>query len=467
MPKPIAEQISAFENKRAADCARMDAMMAAAGETGTSLDAEQGQEYDTLEAEVAAIDSHLVRLKAHEARMVEGAKEPKPREIPNPQAQSQPNSGIISVAPNVEPGIAMTRYVKALIVSKGNPSGALAYAQAQQRWKDQTPEVATVLMSAVAAGDITTAGWAAELVYNQNLAAAFLEYLRPKTIIGRIQGFTRVPFNVRWGSQTSGASAYWVGEGKPIPVSKYATGSGSLGIAKAAGLIVLTKELMMSSEPSAEVLTRNELEKCVTQFLDQQFIAPDYAAVANVSPASITNGVIPVAATGTALTNVRADVQTMFNQWNDADIDFTSAVWVMTPRLALALSMMQNALGQTEYPNLSVNGGTFAGLPVIVSNNAKQVGSPVTGEGNLLVLVNPNDIAMADEGGITIDASSEASIQMLDNPTNATTAGTTATTMVSMFQTDSVALRAIRFMNWVKRRTTAAVYIKDAAYAAT
>src|SRR5205085_11730534 len=123
-----------------------------------------------------------------------------------------------------------------------------------------------------------------------------------------------------------------------------------LGIAKAAGLIVLTKELMMSSEPSAEVLTRNELEACITQFLDQQFIAPDYAAVANVSPASITNGLTPIAASGTALTNVRQDVQTMFNQWNDADVDFTSAVWVTTPRVALALSLMQNSLGQNAYP---------------------------------------------------------------------------------------------------------------------
>ena len=49
---------------------------------------------------------------------------------------------------------------------------------------------------------------------------------------------------------------------------------------------------------------------------------------------------------------------------------------------------------------------------------------------------------MADDGQIVIDASEEASIQMLDNPTNASTGGTTATpTMVSMFQTGSVALR--------------------------
>jgi hypothetical protein len=76
-----------------------------------------------------------------------------------------------------------------------------------------------------------------------------------------------------------------------------------------------------------------------------------------------------------------------------------------------------------------------------------------SGEGNLLVLVHAPSIAMADEGGLTIDASEEAAIQMLDNPTNASTGGTTATTMVSMFQTNSVALRATRFINWKLRRS--------------
>lgn len=43
---------------------------------------------------------------------------------------------------------------------------------------------------------------------------------------------------------------------------------------------------------------------------------------------------------------------------------------------------------------------------------------------------------------------------MLDNPTNDSVTPT-ATSMVSMYQTDSVALRAHRFINWSKRRSTA------------
>jgi hypothetical protein len=126
--------------------------------------------------------------------------------------------------------------------------------------------------------------------------------------------------------------------------------------------------------------------------------------------------------------------------------------------------LMVTSLGEPFYPTVTPFGGTFMGYPLIVSLSSMQVGSPVTNEGNLLVLVHAPSIAMADEGGLTIDASEEAAIQMLDNPTNTSTGSTTATTMVSMFQTNSVALRATRFINWKKRRTFAVQYIKDANY---
>jgi hypothetical protein len=92
------------------------------------------------------------------------------------------------------------------------------------------------------------------------------------------------------------------------------------------------------------------------------------------------------------------------------------------------------------------------------------VGSPVPGEGNMIILANAPEIMLADDGQVAIDASTEASLEMLDNPTNASTATVTATSMVSMYQTNGVALKAVRFINWAKRRSIAVQYIKDAAY---
>lgn len=464
--KTTAEQIASFEAKRAASAARMSEIMAKASDEARSLDQAESEEYETLKAEVKACDDHLVRLKEHEALVLSRAT-PITRTVADDPARAAaaragPEPSIISVRPNVEKGFAFTRYVKAMIMGKGNPQLALMYAQGQKSWKDTTPQVEVVLKAAVVAGDTTSSGWASELVYNQDLAAEFIELLRPMTIIGKITGLTRVPFNVRMSGQNTGSTAYWVGQGKPIPVSKLGTTEVTLGEAKAAGLVVLTKELVRSSSPSAEMLVRNDLAKSIAEFLDVQFIDASIAEVANVSPASVTYGLTPVAPTGTAAANARTDVQTLFTTFIAANLDPSKAVWVMTPTTALALGMMQNALGQPEYPNINMNGGMWMGLPVVTSNSAHAVGSPAP-EGNMIVLINAPEVLLADDGGITVDASDQASIQMLDNPTNDTTTPT-ATTMTSMFQTDSVAIKAVRHINWKKRRSSAVAYIRDAAY---
>ncbi len=469
----IAEQIAAFEAKRAAAVARMDTIMTEASEKGLTLDEKQSEEYDTLSAELLTIDKHIVRLKAHEKNMVQRATPIIPGAVVDTDTGAAVRAAgtaaagtqVLAVAAKLPKGMAFTRYVKSLALSKGNLPGALAIAENNEIWKDTSPAVATVLKAAVAAGDTVSDGWASQLVYQQNLVNEFIEFLRPQTIIGKMPNLTPVPFNVRMAGADQGSSAYWVGQGKPVPASKMHTLAVSLGIAKAAGLVILTEELVRSSAPSAELMVRNDLSKAIAQFLDQQFVSPDYAEVTNVSPASITNGVTPTAATGTNSAALRTDVQTLFASWIATNLDPTGGVWIMTPTRALAISLMLNALGQPVFPKMTMNGGEFFGLPVIVSQSALMVGSPTAGEGEMIILANAPEILMADDGQVTIDASREASIQMLDNPTNdASVAGPTPTTLVSMFQTNSVAIKAVRFINWKKRRSNAVVYIKDAAY---
>ena len=103
-----------------------------------------------------------------------------------------------------------------------------------------------------------------------------------------------VPFNIRYGIQDGTSTVAWVGQGAPKPVSKLTFTSGSLGFAKAAGIVVITQELARFSSPSAELKVRNDLTGQMVTFLDQQFIDPSVAAVANVSPASVTNASRPV-----------------------------------------------------------------------------------------------------------------------------------------------------------------------------
>jgi hypothetical protein len=174
------------------------------------------------------------------------------------------------------------------------------------------------------------------------------------------------------------------------------------------------------------------------------------------------NGVTPVTPTGTDSAALRDDVQTLFGTWIAANLDPSQGVWIMPPTQALAISLMLNPLGQPTYPGISMTGGELFGLPVITSMSAKLAGSPTLG--NIIALINAPEVLLADDGQVTISTSAEASIQMLDNPTNESTGATTATTVVSMFQTSSLAIKAVRFINWAKKRATAASFIAGSAY---
>jgi hypothetical protein len=53
----------------------------------------------------------------------------------------------------------------------------------------------------------------------------------------------------------------------------------------------------------------------------------------------------------------------------------------------------------------------------------------------------------------------------MDNATTMTAAATaTSTSVVSMFQTDSIAVKAVRHINWTKARSQACAFIRNAAY---
>jgi HK97 family phage major capsid protein len=150
--------------------------------------------------------------------------------------------------------------------------------------------------------------------------------------------------------------------------------------AKAAAISVLTEELVRFSNPAAEDVVRNDLARGIVQFLDRQFVDPSVAAVTNVSPASITNGITPVTPSGVNMAALRADLRVMFQQLLAVNQPIGSGVWIMTQQQALALSLAQNSLGQVIYPGINAQGGVFQGYPVVTSENIPASGgSPADG----------------------------------------------------------------------------------------
>jgi HK97 family phage major capsid protein len=357
------------------------------------------------------------------------------------------------------------RYVGALANARGNRLEAAEFVK--HRFADM-PMLEQILRmpmdiierTAVSPGTTTDSTWAAPLVQYENMSSEFIDYLRPLTVMGRMDGFRRVPFKVKVPRQTGGASVNWVGEGKVKPLSSLAFDSLTLDFAKIAGIIPLTEELVRFSSPSAEELVRSDLAKAIAQFIDAEFLDPSNAST-DVSPASVTYGVSAVTSTGTTAAAFRADVKTMFAAMLAANQQVTSGYWVMTQGQALSFSLMQNALDQREFPTVDMMGGTLLGFPVLTTENlASSTGSPA--DGYPIIFVMPGEILLADDGGVSIDMSREASLQMETTPDSPWTASTVT---VNLWQHNMVAIKAERFINWKPRRATAAGIIAGAKYA--
>lgn len=456
----VKDQIKQWEAKRAAHVARMEELMAKAGEAEVTLDAAQGEEYETLQADVEDIDKHLVRLRAHEKTLIAKAKPVTPENTDTPEKSRLVRGGQHITVSRVEPpkGINFARYAMAVLNGRGSQNDAADFAK--RNWPD-FPEIEAmcrdarlreyVLKAAIEPGTTTATTWAEPLVPNaQQMASEFLEMLRPATLVGRIPGLRRVPVNVEVPVQTGGGTFGWVGEKQAKPVTSLAFSSVTLRWNKIAGIIVLTKELVKYSNPSAEAIVRDSLIKDTALFMDQQFVDPTVAVNGIISPASITNGASNTPATGTTAAAFRTNMATALAAFLTANQDPREIVVLMSATVALNLSLLVNALGQSEFPGIGIEGGNILGMPVVVSQSV----------GNRIILVNTGEILINDDGGVEIDVSEQASVVMTDTPE----ASPAATSLVSLWQRNEIGLRVDRWVTWMRGRQTSVFYITNAVY---
>jgi hypothetical protein len=130
----------------------------------------------------------------------------------------------------------------------------------------------------------------------------------------------------------------------------------------------------------------------------------------------------------------------------------------MNPALAKSIQMLYNALGNPEFPDITQDGGKLMGDPVVTGDNVAS---------DDLILLKPSDICRIGDMGVQVSISREAAIEMDDSPTgNSQNPPGSAPIMVSMFQTESTALKVVRPINFALRRTATSVvgYIGNAAY---
>lgn len=417
----------------------------AANEKRTTSDEEE-VEIKAVEDDVARLETNLARVEGFIADVAAAAANATPAAGDNPDeagasADGEPEpeeaaKGLTSVKPNnAKKGIAFAQLAKAkaravLEQKKGNYISPLDIAKSQ----GMDPRVIKALEKAVV---LDTSNSSALIVENQ-LANEFIELLRAETIVDKLASMMRVaPFNSTIPGMATGSVAAWVGEGAAKPATNPTFNTVDIKHHKLAGIVVRTDDLLKLSTPSTDQMLLNDLVEASTTLIDNTFM--DDEAQTAVRPAGVLNGATKVTATGVTVADYDADLAELNSKFITNNLSLTGAYYIMSATRASAMGRLRDALGNPYYRGMANGPGekTLDGLPVIESENA----------GDVIALVKPSELYLADDGEVEVAFSDQATIDM------------GATTLVNLWQQNMTAIRAERHITWAKRRTIAAAYI--------
>jgi hypothetical protein len=295
------------------------------------------------------------------------------------------------------------------------------------RGADFTRACIDLAIKATATALTTTGAAGTQLVGAQSGVGEFFALVAERSIIGRLGGLRRV------------------GESSPLIVSGQTFAQSTMALLKVGAITVATRELLVSSDPGAEAVVRADLLRAVVQAQDEAFISPSNSGIPNIMPASVTNGVAAVTATASP----SADLKDLIDAF-DGDLD--SAYLVMPPVTAIGLS-------GAAYPNIGARGGTLSGIPVVTSRHVPA---------GVIALVDPTGIALGEgeseletftDGALTMETTSPMTAGGFGSPDNPA-----GTIVVSLYQSDCVAILVTRRMNWDVVRPGAVALITGAAY---
>jgi HK97 family phage major capsid protein len=457
--KTIAEQLVDLKATRQAKQERLGVIAQKSIDESRSMNTAESEEFETGETELKQLDLDIARLSRLEA--INKASAQPAAATATDDANRIATDGANAREPvqvkhteKLEPGIGFARVARCKALAQEHKLSPLEIAKNLYPQDDRLIGSLTMKVAAHAASTLN-APWMGNLIADGAAFADFVEFLRPQTLLGRVESrLRRLPFDVPVAIQSTGGSASWVGEGAAKPVTEWTYTQTILRPTKVAAIAVATQEMLNRASTSVDTLIRDELARAIRERLDIDFIDPAKAAVANVSPASILNGVAPLTSAGNTPEDVRCDLAVIMGEFADANLTLSGAFWVMNERTAIALSLMQNPLGQSAFPGVNFSGGTLLGLPVFVTNYAN-----TDSDGAVVALVNGSDIYLGDEGGIQISVSDQASIQMDTAPTN-NGVTPTATALVSFWQDNLIGWRVERFITWARRRAQAVVWMR-------
>ncbi|KXZ72146.1 phage major capsid protein [Acinetobacter venetianus] len=408
-------------------------------DAGQTPDEETEKAIQAVEAEIAAIEKNIERVKKQITAAAEAAKTATPVAGDDPKqakksAEGDPDPKII-VKSNLPKGVGFAQYAQAKLISQLNAKEGRYDSPLEVAKQMGFSEEVQDLITKATLGTTTDANFAATLVHENHLVGEFVELLRQATVFDKLQGFRAVPFRSKIPSQVTGGSASWVGEGAAKPLTNPTFSEVEVGEHKLAAITVYTQELMRRSDPSVSVLVRDDLIAASATLVDNTFL--DAAAASSTRPAGVLNGVTETPNTGVTAAAYETDLLALINTFVANNLSLDGAYFMMSETRAAQIALLRDALGNTYFSGMSLRGSrNLLGVPVITSQAL----------GNKIILVKTSEILLAQDGGVDVSYSDQATL--VDG-------GTTH----HLWQENKFAVRVEKFITWAKRRPVAAAFL--------
>jgi HK97 family phage major capsid protein len=460
-----AKQIADLQATRKAKAEEMKAIAEKAAEQGRTMDTGEQEQFDELKSAVAQIDKNIANLRDLEAiEKAEAADAATAKAVSGDERAKSAVSVVRGIDVQVkdttklDKGISFARMARVKALAFTGQAGTRNEIEiAQNMYPGDESLVKSIQKTAVSAANTLTGSstWAGNLINEGGTAFAdFVEYLRERSLYGQISPrFRRLPFDAPVLVQSSGGTAQWVKEGDAKPLTKWTYTRAKLSPLKVAAIAAATKETLMRASVNADAFLRDELARAVNARIDGSLISTT-GAVQDESPAGLLNGTAALTLSGDGtVAGIRCDIAQFLKELVGDNLSVSGAFWVMPETVAIDLSLATNEVGAPAFPGITPNGGTLAGLPVFTSQYV-----PTDSDGPVVALIKGDEIFLGDEGGIQVSVSDQASLLMDDAPSMDSTTPTGSNSMVSMWQTNSVAFLVERFVNWQKRRASAVVW---------
>ena len=294
--------------------------------------------------------------------------------------------------------------------------------------------------AAALAGGTAVGDWSEQLAVYDTLAASFLSSLKSFGAFDRMLAdgaMRRVPFRTRIGIATTGATGATVGQGAPKPISRLTLSTSTVDEIKATCIVIVTDELIKFGSAVAGDLLAVEMANAVSVSTNSAFIS------------ILTTGVTAIPSTGVTAEGVRNDLRAML-----ASITTTarSRLYLLVPSaVAKTLAVLHDNTGSGAFDGLTVNGGSIAGIEVVVSDGVSA---------NTAVLVDASQIVAASET-LQLSASNEASVQMDTAPDSPPTS---SSNMVSLWTMNMSGLKCERYFAATKLSTTGVASLSGITY---